>query len=401
MTENQDLLKYAIEHGIIELSHIEEQVEMNKRKELLEKHPYRIWEGKDQYWHTYLSGEDGKRIAVKRKHREDVEQIVIDYWEQQFDNPTIKEVFDEWNDRRLELKKIAESTHLRYQFIFQRHFGEFGKRRIKTVEPEEFEEFLEEQIPKYDLKSKAFINLKALVRGMLKRAKKRKLISFNISEIFDDIDVSDKDFAPNLKSIDHEVFNEKEMPMAVEWLMSQRSLLNLGVILLFVTGLRIGELAALKWEDWDGCALRIHRTETRYKGEGKEYIYKIKDYPKTPAGVRSAVIPPHCMWIMDEIKELNPDGEFIFEKNGVRIRTYTFRKRVYRMCKMMNTAKKSPHTIRKTYASILLDNQIPEKNIIEFMGHTDIQVTKDHYAKDRKNNKIKAELLDTIPEFRI
>ena len=45
--ENQDLLKYALEHGMINLSYVQEQIEMNRRKELLDKHPYKIWEGKD------------------------------------------------------------------------------------------------------------------------------------------------------------------------------------------------------------------------------------------------------------------------------------------------------------------------------------------------------------------
>lgn len=67
----------------------------------------------------------------------------------------------------------------------------------------------------------------------------------------------------------------------------------------------------------------------------------------------------------------------------------------------MEITQKSPHKVRKTYASILLDNQIPDKNIIELMGHTDITCTKEFYSRDRRSNEKKAELLDAIPEFRI
>ena len=48
-----------------------------------------------------------------------------------------------------------------------------------------------------------------------------------------------------------------------------------------------------------------------------------------------------------------------------------------------------------------MDNQVAEKNVIELMGHTDIQCTKNHYSRDRKSENKKAELLATIPEFRI
>ena len=52
--ENQEILQYMVDNGIIDLQYIREQKEMAKRAELLEKHPYEIWEGSDNYWHTYL-----------------------------------------------------------------------------------------------------------------------------------------------------------------------------------------------------------------------------------------------------------------------------------------------------------------------------------------------------------
>ena len=45
--EESELLKYAIENGMIDISYVQEQIEMSKRKELLEKHPYKIWQGAD------------------------------------------------------------------------------------------------------------------------------------------------------------------------------------------------------------------------------------------------------------------------------------------------------------------------------------------------------------------
>lgn len=395
-------MQYAVENGMIDLAYVREQIEMNKRKEVLDKHPYKIWQGKDGKWYTYLPDQEKGRMLKKRSTKQRIEQVVIDYWREQLDNPTVEEVFTEWNDRKLELKKISEATHLRNRQIYKRHFGEFGQRKIKSITPEEVEEFLEEQIPEHNLKAKAFSNLKTVTRGMLKRAKKRKLISFNVTEIFDDLDVSDRDFAPTIINMEEEVFDESEMPEVIEWLEGQKkTLLNLGILLMFVTGVRIGELSAFKWEDWDGCAFHIHRTETRYQDASGKFIYDIKEYPKTPAGVRSAVVPPHCKWIVKEIRKLNPFGTFVFERNGTRIKTYSFRRKLYRICKKLEITQKSPHKVRKTYASILLDNQIPDKNIIELMGHTDITCTKEFYSRDRRSNEKKAELLDTIPEFRI
>lgn len=400
---DSEILQKAVADGIIDINTLGKQIEMNERKKYLDMHKYNIWQGeKDQKWYTYLPDEEKGRRLIKKAHQKDIEDAVIDYWRQESENPTLDDVFTEWNDRRLKLNKISDATYLRNKQVYKRHFNEFGKRKIKYITPEDITDFLEEQIPEHDLKAKAFSNLKSITRGMLKRARKRKLISFNVSDIFDDLDVSDKDFKPVINIKEKEVFDETEMPEVVEYTIGQdKTLLNLGILLLFVTGVRVGELSVFKWDDWDGCAFHINRTETRYQNESGRYVYGIKEYPKTPAGVRAAVVPPHCIWIVKEIRKLNPFGKFVFEQNGTWIKTYSFRRKLYRICNKLEITKKSPHKVRKTYASILMDNQIPDKNIIELMGHTDISCTKEFYGRDRKTSQKKAELLDAIPEFRI
>ncbi|MDE7030923.1 MAG: site-specific integrase, partial [Lachnospiraceae bacterium] len=57
------------------------------------------------------------------------------------------------------------------------------------------------------------------------------------------------------------------------------------------------------------------------------------------------------------------------------------------------------HKIRKTYGSILLDNHIDNKVIIDQMGHTDILCTEEHYHRNRKSIDVKSQLISSIPEF--
>lgn len=45
---------------MINVSDVQEQIKMNKRKELLEKHPYSIWEGSDGNWYTYVPDDTKK-----------------------------------------------------------------------------------------------------------------------------------------------------------------------------------------------------------------------------------------------------------------------------------------------------------------------------------------------------
>lgn len=66
-------------------------------------------------------------------------------------------------------------------------------------------------------------------------------------------------------------------------------------------------------------------------------------------GIREVIIPPKCTWIMQKIHMKNPFGEYMFEKEETRIKTYSYRKRLYGICDKTGIERKSPHKIRKTY----------------------------------------------------
>ena len=394
-----DVLKYAVENGMIDMTYIREQIEMNKRKELLEKHPYKIWEGKDGKWYTYLPDDEKGRRLVKRTQKQSIEDEVAKYWEEELENPTIQEVFTEWNDRRLELGKISKSTHLRNHQVFNRHYKEFGEKHIKNIRPEEIEDFLEEQVPKHNLTAKAFSNLKTITRGLLKRAKKRKLIDFNVEEIFQELDMSDADFQKVIKEDYQEVFDEEETSKMIQYLEENLDIVNIGILLMFVTGIRVGELVALKHIDFNKDSFRVRRTETYFKTKEGRYVFDVKEFPKSQAGVRTVVVPHNYEWLLEKISSTTPDSEYVFVKRNKRITTKPVRMRLKNICEKLGIYKKSPHKIRKTYGTILLDNNIDSQLIIGQMGHTNIMCTENHYHRNRRSIKNKSEIISSIPEF--
>lgn len=397
---DNELLKYAVENGMIDLSYVQEQIEMSKRNELLEKHPYAISRGSDGKWRTYLPDKEKGRKMVKKSTKEAVENEVMDYWKSEMENPTIEDVFNEWNDRRIKLNKISQASHLRFKQIFNRHYKDFGKKKIKNVTPQDIEEFLEEQIPKFELSAKSFSNLKTITKGLLKRAKKRRLIEMDVEALFREMDTSESHFKRTMKEDDREVFNEEEFPKVMEYLTDNPDLKNLGILIMFLTGIRVGELVALKHSDFDGNTFKIRRTETKYVDEDGKYVYGIKDFPKTEAGMRTVILPKSYAWIANKLRLYNPFGEYIFVESGDRrLTTNCIRRRMERVCDKLGIIRKSPHKARKTYGSILLDNGIDNKLITDMMGHTDIMCTEGHYHRNRKTIERKTEILSDIPEF--
>ena len=396
-----ELLQFIINNGMIDINDIQNSMEAMKREELLKKHQYKIWQGKDGKWYTYLPDGEKGRVLKKRTNKKAIEDDVIRYWRTELENPTIREIFDEWNNRRLELKKISNATHLRNKQTFNRHYKEFGDKRIKNVCTDDISSFLEEQIPLHNLTSKAFSNLKTITRGFLKRAKKRKLITFNVEEMLQDLDTSEKDFKKRIKEDCEEVFNEEEMQVMVKYLKENLDAKNIGILLMFATGIRVGELVALKHDAFDGNTIKIRRTETRYLGEDGKYVYSVKEFPKSEAGVRTVVIPEDYMWLCSKIRILNPFGEYVFTgSDGKRMTTNCIRRRQEQNCRKLGIYRKSPHKIRKTYGSILLDYNVDNRLIMEQMGHTDINCTENHYHRNRKDIEQKSRIISAIPEFK-
>ena len=394
--DSQEMLKYAIENGMIDMAQIQQKIEMQKREEIIKKHPYKIYQGADKKWYTYLPDDEKGRLLKKRSTKQDLEDMVISFWKQKQEDPTIDAIFHEWIESKVSREEISKSTKDRYERQYEQCFSAFGKRKVKSLSEYDIENFVLDAIHDNELTTKGFSNLRTLVFGIFKLAKKKRLVNFSITEVIGDIEISRKSFRRNHKTDEELVFMADELPKITKYLEENLDIINLGLLLLFKSGLRIGELAGLKKCDISLNSIHVNRTEICYENESGERIFEVRDFPKTEAGIRDVFLPDNCLWILRKINHMNPFGEFAFENHGERIRTYVFRNRLNTICKHAGVVRKSPHKIRKTYGSILIDSGADESFVIEQMGHTDIKTTKDHYYKNRKNDIQKAEYINNV-----
>lgn len=98
---------------------------------------------------------------------------------------------------------------------------------------------------------------------------------------------------------------------------------------------------------------------------------------------------------------MSADTKFIFEReeDHTRYDTQSVRRRLNRICGKLGIKPKSPHKIRKTYGSILLDNGIDRRTILDQMGHSSIGVTERNYHRNRKTIEEKADKISKISDF--
>lgn len=215
------------------------------------------------------------------------------------------------------------------------------------------------------------------------------------------MDIPQRVFKKVIKEDDEEVFNDDEMRKLIEEISKDPDILNLGIMLMLCTGIRVGELVAIKWCDVIENSIKIRRTEIFYKEDNRnKNVYEIRDYPKTEAGIRTVFVPTEFSSILRRLRLISGINEYIFWKNGKNIKALTVRKCLYQLCDKLGIKRKSPHKLRKTYVSILLDNGIDKRLVQDVAGHTQISTSEKNYHRNRKSDQRKEEILSEIPEFK-
>lgn len=381
------------------------QTKMNKkeRKKLLSKHDYNIWQQKSGYWCTWIhdNTKPEKRRMIRKKEKRDLEDIIIESIKESEAEFTVRDIFEEYVNRKLENGGIVISTHNRYTQCFERHFGATGwdKRQVKDITMEEWSDWLEDQAGKCKLSSKGFSNLKTITGGIIRRARKKKLLDYNFHSILEDIDVRPVTI---IKDPGSQVFSQKELQTLLKYLIEHPDLHNLCLLFMLLSGTRVGEMVTLAYEDFvsDTCAIVLH-TERRYKKDGVTH-HVVAELPKTVAGIRQVYIPEEYSWIIKELRKMRPFAHYVCtNEKGERMTTDCLRKRLYRVCDWTKIDRKSPHKGRKTFCSIILDAGFDKNLVVSLMGHVDISTSENHYHYDRKSNQTKQQKINSILEFKV
>lgn len=396
-------LTYAIENGIIDITQITQFIEMRRRTEYLKNHSY-WYDNNKQTWITFIPDETRptKRRQVKRKDKKELEDIIVQYYKDQETTITVMEVFNKWLDRRYNLNQISPSTKERYLVDANKFFGDIGNVDIRRITPEMLSKYIEETVGKYRLTSKSFCNMKTILRGAFKYAYREGYIKYRVEDVISDTEISQSAFRKVFKEDEEEVFDEPETEKLIKYLVvNTDNPKNIVILLCLLTGMRVGEATTIKHSDIIENTIRVRRTHIRYKEDGK-YVYSVKDYTKTEAGMRTVIVPTDYMWIMDCLNELNPTSDYIFlDKFSKPYSDHVINSRLKQICKTLGLVEKSSHKLRKTWFSIVLDNHIDNNMVTKIGGHTNIMTSERNYHRNRKTIRRMSDMVSNIEEFKM
>lgn len=151
-------------------------------------------------------------------------------------------------------------------------------------------------------------------------------------------------------------------------------------LLAYETGMRVGELAALRWKDIDleRCVVSIRSSKKTDKTSAKE----VQGDPKYNS-VRSVVLSVETTEVLRELKDISK-SEYVFTsyKNGYKsLHTNAFRQTLDIYKKMIGMTREfTIHDIRHTNASLMIHAGVPLPVIAERLGHSSVEVTYKTYA---------------------
>lgn len=371
-------------HGMLDLATIQEQITEMKNKEYLDMHQFKIWKGKDGYYNTYLVTDNGKRRLIKKHTRQEVEAEVIKHYTPKAEIITLQTVFEEWVSSKLNYGEILKETYDRYKTDYERFIAKstIGSMAIKDITPDILETFIKSTIHSKQLTAKAWGNLRTILKGPFKLAHKRGYTDIVFSTFLDEVDLSPRAFTRKIVYDDEQVFTKPEKQLVKEFVGEHKTVIGLGVLLAFETGLRCGELSCLQKSDVQGDYLLVTKTEIRYKDPDGHYMWEIRNSTKGRDGYRKIVLTEEAKQIIHDIIMINPFGEYLFMKDGVRVKGQAFSRRLKTICRNTGIHERSIHKARKTYATNLIDAGVDEKIIQKQMGHTTINTTRKFYYFD-------------------
>ena len=198
-----------------------------------------------------------------------------------------------------------------------------------------------------------------------------------------------------------DVFSSKEQYQIEEVVRQLKNVRALGVLICFYTGIRLGEVCALKWGniDFDSKTMLIESSIVRTKNF-QEDINKTKttlvvSSPKSPSSFRRIPLPD---FLLNEMKVFQRvESKFVLSGTERPMDPRTFQREFKMILSKAKVKDRKLHAIRHTFATRALEAGVDVKTLSELMGHSNANITLRVYAHSLMEHKILA--INRIGEY--
>lgn len=171
-----------------------------------------------------------------------------------------------------------------------------------------------------------------------------------------------------------------------------------GVLLCLYTGLRIGELLGLTWDDVDFTKGVIKVTKTVYREKNENGVWQLcVDTPKTKASDRVIPLPEYITVLLSADQESAVTPYIVENKKGERMSIRSYQYLFEKLTERAGVRKLNFHALRHTFATRAIECGMDIKTVADIMGHKNASITLNRYAHCMLDHKI--EMMQKLPRI--
>ena len=181
---------------------------------------------------------------------------------------------------------------------------------------------------------------------------------------------------PNDKKVEMQTLKREEIAVFLEE--AKRSGLYEFYLLELTTGLRLGEITALMWEDFDEDNKTITVNRNAARVDGKIIITT----PKTATSCRTLMLTDECVELLKALKlRKMEDSDNIFPspRTGEVREGPAVTRQLHRIQQRAGLPRIRFHDLRHTFATLMLEQGVDIKTVSQMLGHTDAGFTMNTY----------------------
>ena len=291
-------------------------------------------------------------------------------------------VTEEW----LKYKKntVKKSTYYNYSYSVAKYlYPSFAGKNITKIK--DYNDFIEKLTDTLAPKT---------VRDIITKLK--EIINFYEEEHNTKLNIK-KMSLPKMNKKEIQILSNKEKQKLEKYCIEQNSLKSLGILICLNTGLRIGEVCALRWEniDFESKKIHIEKTIERIYSKEENKTIVIIDTPKSITSVRTIPINSKLYNILKQIRGKSKKTDFVLtgsSEHYVEPRNYQYH---FKEILKRNKVKKYKfHTLRHTFATNCIEAGMDIKSLSEILGHADVSITLNIYV--HSSDKAKRKYLEKI-----
>lgn len=278
-----------------------------------------------------------------------------------------------------------DRTYIRYEQLIRTHIApKIGGNDVNDLTPIVLQSFVSDLLNSGNLRtgkelSPNFVNtVISVVQNSLKTA--------NLVGIASEY-TANKIKRPKAKEKQVNCFTVSEQKTIEQYVLNCKKDKLFGVVLCLYTGLRIGELLALTWNDIDFGKGLLFVSKTCHDGNDGQKHIRITDSPKTVNSRRVIPLPKQILPLLKVVKKRS-QCEYIVADGDKPVFVRSYQRTFELLLKKLHIPHKGFHSLRHTFATRAMECGMDVKTLSELLGHKNATITLNRYAHSLLEHKV-------------